>query len=95
MQNLWVFHAYKNKNPLGQLSPRQVVEMSKSRNKKNEWKQINRSQRIWNILCENCDLEPDDYILLINALDTLGYEVSKKGKNATNISDLFFGVVED
>lgn len=60
-----------------------------------EWKQVNRCKKIWAILGEDIDIDSDDFIHLINALDSLGYEIAKKKDKGRNASHLFWGIIKD
>lgn len=65
------------------------------KNNNNEWKQINRSKKIWALLGEDIDVDSDDFIYLINALDSLGYEIVKKKGKSKSASELFWGIIKD
>ena len=58
------------------------------------WKQIKRVQQIWMELADQHDFDPDDWIYLADALDSLGYKVSK-AKSQEKITNNFFGIIED
>lgn len=61
---------------------------------KHAWKQIHRVQQIWMELVDQHDFDPDDWIHLADALDSLGYKISKE-KPGKKITNGFFGIIED
>lgn len=58
-----------------------------------KWKQVKRAKKVWASLAEQCDLDPDDWIVLLDCLGDHGLELNKSKKNKPG--NMFIGLITD